>query len=102
MRRSEIEFIVGYDGRLLTVADLPAPTTERWIIRRKGQVVAAVRGGLLSLEEACSRYNLTVAEYRSWEMSIDRHGLPGLRTTRLQHYRMRERRTPQPTALPCE
>jgi hypothetical protein len=57
------------------------------VIRRKAEVVAAVRGGLLSLEEACSRYMLTVEEFLAWQRSIDRHGLAGLRTTRLQQYR---------------
>ncbi len=50
-------------------------------------MVAAVRGGLLSLEEACERYVLTVEEYLGWQRSIDKHGLPGLRTTRIQQYR---------------
>jgi hypothetical protein len=50
-------------------------------------LVAAVRGGLLSLEEACERYTLTVDEYLSWQRSIDRYGLPGLRATRVQDYR---------------
>jgi hypothetical protein len=57
------------------------------VIRRKAEVVAAVRGGLLSLEEACTRYTLTVDEFLSWQMSIDQHGLAGLRTTRIQQYR---------------
>ncbi|MBT6588439.1 MAG: DUF1153 domain-containing protein, partial [Rhodospirillaceae bacterium] len=48
---------------------------------------AAVRGGLLSLEEACRRYALSVEEFLSWQQAIDRHGLPGLRTTRIQLYR---------------
>ena len=69
------------------VADLPAPGTKRWVIRRKAEVVAAVRGGLLSLEEACSRYTLTVEEFLAWQYSIERHGLAGLRTTRIQQYR---------------
>jgi hypothetical protein len=69
------------------MADLPAPSTKRWVIRRKAQVVAAVRGGLLSLEEACRRYLLTVDEFLSWQSSIDQHGLAGLRTTRVQKYR---------------
>ena len=50
-----IKYVIGPDGSPLTVADLPAPGT-RWVVRRKAEVVAAVRGGLLSLEEACSRY----------------------------------------------
>ena len=85
--RSRINYVIGPDGTPLTVADLPAPGTRRWVIRRKAEVVAAVRGGLLSLEEACSRYTPTVEEFLSWQRSIDRHGLPGLRTTRIQQYR---------------
>ena len=42
---------------------------------------------LLSLDEACSRYTLTVEEFLSWQYSIDQHGLAGLRTTRIQQYR---------------
>ena len=71
----------------LTVADLPPRDTKRWVIRRKAEVVAAVRGGLISLEEACERYTLTVDEFLSWQRSIDKHGLPGLRATRIQEYR---------------
>ena len=51
------------------------------------KLVAAVRGGLLSLEEACARYTLTVEEFLAWQYSIDQHGLAGLRTTRIQQYR---------------
>jgi hypothetical protein len=58
------------DGSPLTIADLPAPGAKRWVIRRKAEVVAAVRGGLLSLEEACSRHTLTVEEFLSWQYSI--------------------------------
>jgi hypothetical protein len=69
------------------MADLPPKDTRRWVIRRMAEVVAAVRGGLLSLEEACERYKLTVDEFLSWQRSIDRYGLPGLRATRVQDYR---------------
>lgn len=67
--------------------DLPPVDTQRWVIRRKAAVVAAVRNGLLSLEDACGRYRLSVEEFTSWQRLIDRHGLAGLRTTRLQDYR---------------
>ena len=73
--------------RPLTIADLPAPSTDRWVIRRKAEVLAAVHGGLVSLEDVCRRYMLTVEEFLSWQYSIDRHGLAGLRTTRIQQYR---------------
>ena len=85
--RPRVKYVIGPDGSPLTIADLPPPETRRWVIRRKAEVVAAVRGGLLSLEEACSRYTLTVEEFLSWQHSIDEHGLAGLRTTRIQHYR---------------
>jgi hypothetical protein len=85
--RPRVKYVIGPDGSPLTIADLPPYDTKRWVIRRKAEVVAAVRGGLLSLEEACSRYTLTVEEFLSWQASIDRHGLAGLRTTRIQHYR---------------
>lgn len=70
-----------------SLAELPPPETKRWVIRRKAAVVTAVRRGLLTLEDACSRYRLSVEEFTSWQRLIERHGLPGLRTTRLQDYR---------------
>ena len=80
-------YVIGPTGAALTLADLPPPNTGRWVIRRKAEVVAAVRGGLLTLDEALERYCLTAEEFLAWQQSIDRHGLAGLRTTRLQQYR---------------
>jgi hypothetical protein len=80
-------YVVGPTGAPLTVADLPPPNTQRWVIRRKAEVVAAVRGGLLSLDDACNRYGLTNEEFLAWQKSIERHGMQGLRTTRIQQYR---------------
>jgi hypothetical protein len=85
--RPRVKYVIGPDGSPLTIADLPPEDTKRWVIRRKAEVVAAVRGGLLSLEEACNRYTLTVEEFLSWQQSIDKHGLAGLRATRVQQYR---------------
>lgn len=85
--RPRVRYVIGPDGSPLTIADLPPTNTRRWVIRRKAEVVAAVRGGLLSLEEACERYKLTVEEFLSWQRSIDKHGLAGLRATRVQDYR---------------
>ncbi len=80
-------FAIGPDGTAMTLDDLPPPDTTRWVIRRKAQVVAGVRGGLISLEEACERYKLSIEEFLSWQRLIDRHGLQGLRVTRTQKYR---------------
>ena len=70
-----------------TPMDLPPPDTKRWVARRKAVIVDAVRSGAISLEEVCRRYQLSVEEFLAWQRSIDRHGLAGLRTTRLQQYR---------------
>jgi hypothetical protein len=86
-RRGRVSYVIGPDGSPLTLADLPPKNTKRWVIRRKAEVVAAVRGGLLSLDEACKRYTLTVEEFLAWQRSIDRFGLAGLRATRVQQYR---------------
>ena len=45
-------YVIGPTGAPLTLRDLPPADTGRWVIRRKAEVIAAVRGGLLSLEDA--------------------------------------------------
>lgn len=85
--RLGVRYVIGPDGSPLTLADLPRPDTKRWVTRRKAEVVIAVRGGLLSIEDACKRYKLTLDEFLSWQRSIEKHGLPGLRATRIQDYR---------------
>ncbi len=78
---------IGPAGQPLTLADLPPAGTKRWVVRRKAEVVAGVRAGLITLEEACQRYTLSPEEFVSWQRLIDRHGMRGLRSTRLQQYR---------------
>tara|TARA_R110002110_G_scaffold284987_1_gene499210 strand:+ start:12975 stop:13262 length:288 start_codon:yes stop_codon:yes gene_type:complete len=73
--------------RLVKLEELPPPNTKRWVIRRKAAVVNGVRDGLLTLEQACERYDLTVEEFLSWQRLIDEHGVRALRVTRLQDYR---------------
>lgn len=79
--------VTGPLGEPLTLASLPLPTIPRWFIRRKAEVVAAVNGGLLTIDEACERYSLTLEEFASWQRAVDRSGMQGLRATRTQHYR---------------
>ena len=69
------------------MAELPPANVKRWTIRRKAAVVTAVANGALSPEEACRRYQLTDEELQSWRRAYESYGLPGLRSTRLQHYR---------------
>jgi hypothetical protein len=79
------------EGEVLTCAncttvDLPPADTKRWVARRKAAVVAAVRSGVIGLEEACHRYELSGEEFLAWERGIENYGVPGLRATRLQIY----------------
>ena len=59
----------------------------RWVIRRKAELVTAVRKDLISMDDACERYRLSVEEFLNWEQLVNAHGLRGLRTTRTQEYR---------------
>jgi transposase len=77
-------YVAGPDGSPLTIADLPPPGTKRWVARRKAEVVLAVRGGLLTLQEAAARYKLSEDEFLSWQREYTRLGLDGLKATRLQ------------------
>ena len=86
-QRQHVSYVIGADSAPLTIADLPPPNTKRWVIRRKAQVVVAVKSGLLSLDEACRRYTLTVEEFLAWQHAIETFGTAGLRTTRIQQYR---------------
>src|SRR4051794_11317694 len=85
--------VLAPDGTVLTLADLPPPDAQRWVASRKAVVVAAVRGGLLSMSDACARYRLTTEKFLNWRMQVDRNGLRGLRATRIQEYRGVGRRT---------
>ncbi|MBI1208970.1 MAG: DUF1153 domain-containing protein [Azospirillum sp.] len=90
---------VGPGSLSMTEDDLPPPDTKRWVMRRKAEVVAGVRCGLISLEEACRRYTLSVEEFLSWQRLIDSHGMRGLRATRLQDYRDNAARPDDPVAV---
>src|SRR3546814_792925 len=79
--------VIGPLGEPLTLESLPPRDTKRWVVRRKAEVVAAVTGGLLTIAEACERYDLTLEEFISWQRAVGRSGIPGLRVTRIQHYR---------------
>jgi hypothetical protein len=71
----------------LTLASLPPASTKRWVASRKAAIVAAVRGGLLSLEDACGRYALSADEFLAWQCAFDRAGETGLQVRRSQEYR---------------
>ncbi len=77
----------------MSIYDLPPSDTKRWSIYRKAAVVAAVRAGHITIEEACERYTLSTEEFLSWQRLIDSHGVRGLRVTKIQDYRSASRKT---------
>lgn len=81
------QHVIGPVGEMLTLEALPPLDNGRWTVRRKAEIVAAVRGGLLTFDEACSRHALETEELTGWQRAVDRSGMPGLRVTRTQEYR---------------
>jgi hypothetical protein len=86
-RAPRARFVIGPDGAPLTLENLPKKDTKRWITRRKAEVVCAVRGGLITLEQACDMYRLSVDEYLSWQRDLSKYGLQGLKATRVKENR---------------
>jgi hypothetical protein len=78
--------VIGPLGEPLTFGTWPPPATVRWIPRRKAEGVAAVHGGLLTIAEACERYDLDLEELAAWQCAVERAGMSALRVTRTQHY----------------
>ena len=71
--RSKTKYVLGPDGSALTIADLPAPGTNRRVIRRKAEVWRLCAA-------ACSRLTKRAAATRSRSMNF----FPGnLRSTNM-------------------
>ena len=68
----------------LTVETLPERGTTRWVARRKAEVVAAIERDLISVPEACDRYELSLEELVTWQRAVEREGMQGLRASRLE------------------
>lgn len=57
--------------------DLPAPEIDRWTPRRKAAVVAAVNVGVLTVDEACNRYRMSLEEFSAWDRALHNFGIIG-------------------------
>ena len=88
----KVETVAVPTSKPIAVGDLPPSDTQRWVIHRKAKVVAAIRRGLISREEACDRYGISAEELTSWESLSNQHGMQGLKTKQLQRYRDASRR----------
>lgn len=84
-------FVIGPMGEHLTRADLPPPDVKRWVRRRKAEVVLAVQGGLMTLDEACERYRLSMEEFLSWQQGLMLFGVDGLKVGYTQAHQQASR-----------
>ncbi|MEJ6715219.1 MAG: DUF1153 domain-containing protein [Rhodobacterales bacterium] len=75
------------DGSKISRADLPPPSTKRWVASRKAAVVRAVDAGLMDVEEVCSVYGLSEEEFSSWQGKVHTYGEKALKATATQKYR---------------
>ena len=83
LRPSTVE--VGPLHERVTLDNLPAADGTYWRPRHKAQVVAAVEAGLVTIEEVCERYRMSLEEFHSWQHALSTEGMRGLKTDRLVH-----------------
>ena len=74
-------------ARVQSTIKLPPPNTKRWGAHRKAAVVMAVSGGMISLEEACRRYQMSEEEFLTWERAFETYGVSGLHASTLLYRR---------------
>ena len=82
VRTQRLKIIAGPNGRPLTLGDLPPVKPNRWFPTHKADIVVAVRGGLITADQACKRYKLTIEEFTLWQQAFETHGIAGLRVAR--------------------
>jgi transposase-like protein len=70
----------------MATGGLPPSNTVRWTPQRKALVVEAVRSGVISLDEACRRYQLSEEEFLAWRAAIEAHGIAGVHITRFRYF----------------
>ena len=59
-------FFIGPDGKAIKLDHLPRRGLAPWRPRDKAMVVAAVRRGSMSLDQAFRRYGLSIERYLCW------------------------------------
>jgi transposase-like protein len=69
------------------MTELPPPNTRRWVARRKAAVVAAVTNSVITIEEACRRYQMSEEEFFAWQRAFEDYGIVGLHAAHVQHRR---------------
>jgi hypothetical protein len=57
---------------------LPPANTGRWVASRKAAVVTAVSSGMITIEDACRRYQMSEEEFCAWQRAFENNGIAGL------------------------
>jgi transposase-like protein len=70
-----------------SMTELPPLNTRRWVARRKAAVVAAVSSGMITIDEACRRYQMSDEEFSAWRRAFENYGILGLRAGCIQQQR---------------
>lgn len=63
--------VKGPNDEVLTLSNLPVGNPKRWLPTMKARVVAAIDGGLISMEDAWQRYRLSTREYQCWKEVLE-------------------------------
>ncbi|MEP6605035.1 MAG: DUF1153 domain-containing protein [Nitrosospira sp.] len=61
--------------------NLPESNSIRWVVRRKIEVLTAIRQGFFTAEEACQRYAISMDELFAWQTAMRHFGPEGLCAT---------------------
>ena len=85
---------LGVNGEVVAPNDLPSTRPKRWVAGRKAEILAAVEVGLLTVEEACARYGLSLDEFLLWKRAVKTAGVSGLKIKRVQDHRSRRAEGP--------
>ena len=62
--------VIGPLGESLTIESLPHPTTTRWVVRRKAEVVPV--NAPAERDEACERTAIRLEEFAGWQRAVGR------------------------------
>ena len=73
---------VGLRGNVIAPYDLPPAQGARWTPMRKVDLIAAILGGVITLDEAKARYALTTEELSEWRRGLAAGGVKGLKASR--------------------
>lgn len=77
--------VYGPDGEIITMSNLPKGLHSVWRWKNKAMILAAVHGGLVTMEEVARCYGFTKKELMEWAARVRTQGFSGLRVDALDN-----------------